>query len=274
MNEFQTPGPITVSLRLSGGAAVVTAEERDTAVVTVEPYDNSDVSREQAEHTRVALQGDTLVIHAPEGGWIWRRGSVRVTARVPIDSTFQCNVASADAILAGRWAQGAANSASGDVEIGAVIGNLTVNTASGDVRVQAVGHDMNVRSASGDVEVGSVGGDASLNSTSGDLSLHDTGGSASARTASGDIQLLRARRGEVRAQTASGDVSVSVLPGTGVYMDVGTLSGSTHSDLHVGDAPPADNAPKSTVSVRVQTASGDVAVMRAQTTNGDFTKTP
>ena len=63
-----------------------------------------------------------------------------------------------------------------------------------------------------------------------------------------------------------GDVSVSVLPGTGVYMDVRTLSGSTHTDLDVGDAPPAgQNDPASMLSLRLQTASGDISVMRAPT---------
>jgi hypothetical protein len=273
MYEFPTSGPILLSVRLAGGAATITAEERDTAVVTVEPYDNSDASRQQAENTRVSFQGDRLVIHAPESNFIWRRGSVRVTAQVPVDSGFECNVASADTVLAGRWREGNANTASGDLEIGVVTGSLKVNTASGDVQVEAVGRDLQLRSASGDVEVGTVAGDASMTSASGDLTVHDTGGSAMARTASGDIDLLRARRGEVRAQTASGDVQISVLAGTGVYLDVHTLSGSTHSDLHVGEAPKGDPTSKSTLSVRVHTASGDVAVMRAQAVNGDFSKT-
>jgi hypothetical protein len=273
MYEFPTPGPIKLSLRLGGGAATVTAEQRDTAVVTVEPHDNSDASRQLAERTRVDLHGDTLIVHAPESNFIWRRGSVRVTAQVPLDSGFQCNVASADAVLAGRWREGTANSASGDLEIGVVTGNLAIITASGDVSVEAAGHDLTLRSASGDVEIGAVAGDASLTSASGDLIVHDTGGSAVARTASGDIELLRARQGEVRAQTASGDVQISVLPGTGVYLDVHTLSGSTQSDLNVGEAPTGDTGSKSTLSVRVHTASGDVAVMRAAPVNGDYTKT-
>jgi DUF4097 and DUF4098 domain-containing protein YvlB len=274
MYEFPTPGPISIALRLGGGAATITAEERDTAVVTVEPYDKSDASRQQAENTRVVMQGDRLLIQQPEGStWLWRRGSVRVTALVPVDSAFECSVASADVVVAGRWREGNANTASGDLEIGEVTGSLRVNTASGDVQVQSVGRDLQCRSASGDVEIGSVGGDASLTSASGDLVVHDTCGSAMARTASGEIELLRARRGEVRAQTASGDVQVSVLPGTGVYLDVHTLSGSTHSDLDVGEAPSGDVTSKSTLSVRVHTASGDVAVMRAAPVNGDFTKT-
>jgi hypothetical protein len=274
MYEFQTPGPIMVSARIRSGSMALTAEERDSTVVDVEPADGSDGSRQQAESTRVELQGNTLVIHAPEAaGWLWRRGGVRVTARVPLDSGFDVQVASADAAVHGLWHEGSLNSASGDVQIGHVTGNLRVNTASGDVSIAAIGGDVRVTSASGDVEIGSVGGDSVLHSASGDLRVADTGGSAQVRTASGDIDLLRARRGELRAQSASGDVTVSVLPGTGVYMDVRTLSGSTSSDLTVGDTPPAtQNEPTATLSLRVQTASGDVTVVRAPA--GDHVKQP
>jgi DUF4097 and DUF4098 domain-containing protein YvlB len=260
--EFQTKGPVMVSVKIRGGAATVTAEERDSAVVEVEPYDGSDASRQQAESTRVDLQGDTLVIHAPEpAGWIWRRGNIRVTARVPLDSGLDFHSASADVALQGRWREGSVTSASGDVRIESVTGDLRANTASGDVHIAGVGGDLRVNSASGDVEVGSLGGDGTLHSASGDLTIHDTGGSVQARTASGDIELRRARRGEVRGITASGDVTVSVVPGTGLYMDLRTLSGSTHSDLDVGDRPPTSTGEM--LSVRVQTASGDIAVLRA-----------
>jgi len=262
MYEFQTKGPVMVSAKIRAGVATVTAEERSSAVVEVEPFDGSDASRQQAESTRVELQGDTLVIHAPEpAGWIWRRGSIRVTARVPLDSGLDIHSASADIALEGRWREGSVTTASGDVRVESVAGDLRVNSASGDVHLAGVGGNLRVNSASGDVEIGSLGGDGTLHSASGDLTVYDTGGSIQARTASGDIELLRARRGEVRGTTASGDVTVSVVPGTGVYMDVRTLSGSTHSDLDVGDKPLTSEGDM--LSVRVQTASGDIAVVRA-----------
>jgi DUF4097 and DUF4098 domain-containing protein YvlB len=270
MYEFQTKGPVMVSVKIRGGSATVTAEERDSAVVEVEPSDASDASRQQAENTRVELQGDTLVIHAPEpAGWIWRRGSIRVTARVPVDSGLDFHSASADIALQGRWREGSVTSASGEVRIESVTGDLRINTASGDVNVAGVGGDARVNSASGDVEIGTLGGDGTLHSASGDLTIYDTGGSVQARTASGDIELLRARRGEVRGTTASGDVTVSVVPGTGVYMDLRTLSGSTHSDLDVGDKPLTSKGEM--LSVRVQTASGDVAVVRAPAGDPSYT---
>jgi hypothetical protein len=262
--EFHTTEPIMVSVRLRAGAAALTAEERDTTVVAVTAADNSEASQQQAENTIVELQGDTLVVHAPEGGWLWRRGGIRVDVRVPVDSGFVVQAASADSLVRGRWRQGSATTASGDVRIEQVTGDLRVSSASGAVNIGAVGGDLQVKSASGDVDTGSVAGRCVLHSASGDLRVQDLGGSAEARTASGDIDLLRARRDEVRAQSASGDVTVSVLPGTGVFMDVSTVSGSTRSDLDVGDAPPSTrDADGETLAVRVNTVSGDVTVRRA-----------
>ena len=48
-------------------------------------------------------------------------------------------IASADAILAGRWREGNANSASGDLEIGVITGHLTLKVAGGDTRIESVG---------------------------------------------------------------------------------------------------------------------------------------
>ena len=47
-------------------------------------------------------------------------------------------------------------------------------------------------------------------------------------------------------------------------MDIRTLSGTTHSDLDVGDTPPTgQKEPASMLSLRLQTASGDISVIRA-----------
>lgn len=263
MYEFQTSGPVTVSARLPSGGITMTAEERDGVVVDVQPADASNASRQRAAETQVELDGDTLIVHAPDrSGWRLRGGGIRVTARVPLDSGFDIHVASADIGLAGRWRTGSARTASGDIRIEHVTGDLSVDTASGDLFADAVGGNVRANSASGDVRVGTVGGDATFHAASGDLRVLDTGGSVVARTASGDIELHRTRRGEARVSSASGDVSVSVLPGTGVYMDVRTVSGSTRSDLDVGDNPPADQTGE-LLSLRLQTISGDVSVLRA-----------
>jgi hypothetical protein len=262
--EFETPQPITATVRIRSGEAILTAEERDVTTVEVTPYDGSDSSREAAEQTHVELHGDTLVVEVPESGgsWLWRRGgAIRVVVRVPLDSAVNLKVASADGIVKGRWREGSVTSASGDLAVDEITGDLHANTASGDIDVGRVGGGLRINSASGDINVGSVGGDASLQSASGDIEVDDLGGSTNARTASGDIDLDHVRRGEVRAQTASGDVRVAVAPGTGVYLDVSTVSGSTSSELSVGSSPTSEKG--ADLGIYVRTVSGDVAIVRS-----------
>jgi hypothetical protein len=265
MYEFKTNGPIVADIEVARGGISVTADDVDGVTVDVTPDDGSGASRAAAENTRVDLDGDTLVVETPDRSpTSWRRGgAVRVVARVPLDSRLRLKVASADAEVRGRWQEASIRSASGDINVEEVTGDAEVNTASGDVRIGRVGGALQGHSASGDLSVGALGGDASLHSASGDIDVQDSGGSVQVRTASGDIDVHRARRGVVRAQTASGDVTVAVEPGTRVYLDVSTVSGSTRSDLD-HTAPLADNGADLTIAVR--TVSGDFTVLRAAQT--------
>jgi DUF4097 and DUF4098 domain-containing protein YvlB len=154
------------------------------------------------------------------------------------------------------------HSASGDVYVETVTGNLDAKLSSGDLLVDEVTGDGGAHSASGDVTIGGVGGDLRITTASGDVRVSRCAGSATARTASGDIILDRVHRGEVKANTASGDVQIGVQRGTGVWLDLSTVSGSTTTDLAIADDQPEQ--PRDTkVTLRVRTASGDIRVRRA-----------
>ena len=87
--EFPCPQPVATSIRVGGGSIAVTAEDRPFAVVTVDPYDASDASRQAAEQTKITLNGDRLRIEVPRtgAGRIFRRdGKVRVEVRIPLDN--------------------------------------------------------------------------------------------------------------------------------------------------------------------------------------------
>jgi Putative adhesin len=262
MAEFDCPNPITVSVRLAAGSVDVVAEERSTAVVDVEPYDGSDDSRDAAARTRVEMHGNTLTVTAPETGpgWGRRRSSrLRVDIRVPLDSSVDLRAASAALNCHGRFATARLGTASGDCQIERVTGDLSVDTASGSVRVGTVDGDLRVKGASSDMSVEHVGGDARLDSASGSIEINQADGSVRAETASGTVRLGRVRRGTVRVDAVSGVVSVGVVAGTGVWLDLRTLSGATTSDLHVGgDAPPTGHD----LELRVRTVSGDIEVHR------------
>lgn len=261
MPEYATPGPINLEIRIAAGDVEIHAEPRQTAVAEVVPHDDSGSARELAEKTRVEVSGDTLLISAPElGGWLLRRApKLRVTARVPTGSSARIRVASADIHGYGEWSQVRVNSASGDTQLDQVTGDVSVNSASGGVRAVRVGGRLTVNTASGDVTSNQVDGRIDVKSASGDIQVDTAGGDVVLKTASGDAIIGAARNGTVRAHSVSGDVSVGVVSGTGVWLDLNTLSGRTHSDLDMsGGAPPASHD----LTINVNTVSGDIAVRR------------
>jgi DUF4097 and DUF4098 domain-containing protein YvlB len=84
-----------------------------------------------------------------------------------------------------------------------------------------------------------------------------------ASSASGDVAIGVARRGTVEINSASGDVAVGVASGVGVWLDVSTMSGSTSTDLDVGEQPPPSGAD---LRLTARTMSGDVQITRALST--------
>lgn len=261
MREFDLPGRITLQAKVAAGALTVIAEPRETATVEVEPYGNTEASRDAADRTVVVLRDDTLVVEGPDTGWSWRRrGQIQVRVRVPEDTHLRVKVASADAALTGRYGDCVIDAASGDVELGHVSGWLRLHTASGDARVERVDGQAGVDSASGDVRLGYAGGDTTVQSASGDVSVRQAEGSVRARTASGDLRVDSVRRGEARLTTASGDVEVGVPAGTSVWLDVSTAGGRTRSDLQQLAGVPATGKPD--LSLHVSTASGDINLSR------------
>jgi hypothetical protein len=264
MPEFDRSDPVTVAVRLPRGKVDIHAEDRATVAADVVPLDGSDASRQAAADTVVALEGDTLVIRAPETSlWNWRRsGKLGVTVRVPRDSSIAAKAASADLRATGRFAQAQIDLASGDVRIDDVTGNAALEAASGDLAVDRVGGSLRIKSSSGDLAIGDVTGDVSAETASGDIEIGGVGGSVRAETASGEIQIGVVRRGEARLRSASGDVRVGVAAGTGVWLDVSTASGSTRNELSMNAG---GGEAQASLQLRIRTASGDIRICRAGT---------
>src|SRR5436309_2512780 len=150
MREFSYQDRITLAAKLAAGAMSVAAEPRDTAVVDVQPYDNSSASRDAAENTLVEMRGSELRVEAPDRGWrIGRGGRVRVEIRLPEDSRLNVRLASADGRFDGRY------------------GDSTIHSGSGEISLEHVAGDLTIRAASADVRVGRADGAASLDSASG-----------------------------------------------------------------------------------------------------------
>ncbi|HEV7963694.1 MAG TPA: DUF4097 family beta strand repeat-containing protein [Actinoplanes sp.] len=262
--EFDRPTPVTVALRMPRGVADVTAEDRPNIQVQLMPLDDNESSRDAAGNFKVALEGDSLIVHAPEGfGWPLRRSpKIHVVVRVPAGSNLAVKMASADLRAKGDYGVVQTDLASGDAYVERVAGDAELKSASGDVQVDRVGGSLRTGSASGDVRVGDVTGDVSVNSASGDLAFRSIGGSIQGKTASGDVQIGRLRQGKATFSSASGDVTIGIAAGTGVWLDLNTSSGSTTSDLTMNDSVPQAEQ-QATLELRVRTASGDIHVHRA-----------
>ena len=88
MPEFDRSTPVTVALSVHGGHVDITAEERVSVLAEVQPMDGGEASVQAAERTLITLEGDTLVVRAPEssGSLFRRHGKLRVTVRVPLES--------------------------------------------------------------------------------------------------------------------------------------------------------------------------------------------
>lgn len=261
MHEFPATTPLHLVVRLSSGAVEVTAEERDSATVDVQPGDAHDASRDLAADTTVELRGDTLLVVTPKSseGLLRRSGSVRIDVRMPLDGTVEVKAASADTVCRGRYARAALTSASGDILVEHVTGDASAETASGKVRMIRIDGDLTVRGASGDVRADHAGGRINAKLASGDLQIGEAVSDVLAKTASGDVRLGAAGRGAVRVSTTSGDVAVGVRAGTGVWLDLSTVSGRTSNGLDMAGSAPSDGHQ---LSLQLRTVSGDIDVHR------------
>jgi DUF4097 and DUF4098 domain-containing protein YvlB len=250
----------TVDVELEAGSVRVIAEERDAPTATVEPADGRNASAEAAGKTRVELRGGTYYVHAPRSGWLSGRSpKLDIEVRTPLGSAVKAVTASAEVECRGDLSDVNVKTASGDVTVERATGEVAVKTASGDVEAQRVDGDLRVETASGDVRADYVGGATRINTASGDVTIGQATSDIAANTASGDVTLGVPRHGNVEAKTASGDVTLRVPTGTGVWLDVSTISGTTRSNLDISPEAPGAGPD---LTLRVRTLSGDIEVYR------------
>jgi putative adhesin len=291
---FNTPGPLTLDLRVPAGRVDVQAVDTNETVVEVEALRNNDSSIAAVEETRIefrerAASGQEILVDVPSdhrgialGGLrigVVRSPEVLVRVSCPHGTRLQGETGSADFDAHGRFGSSKVSAASGDIDIEEVDGEATVSTASGDIDIGVIHERASVNTASGDIGIGRIGGDGEIsiasgdvvvneiegslnvNSASGDVVVRDAAASVTIKTASGDQRLERVAQGEVSLQSASGDIQVKVREGTRVWIDARSRSGDTTSELDVGDEPPAEEGP--TLELRANSMSGDIHIGRA-----------
>lgn len=186
-------------------------------------------------------------------------GSAELELLVPAGIAFEAVTGSAD--VSAEVALGATRitTGSGDVSLDSVT-DAQITTGSGDISVATIGGTAGqVRSGSGDISIGGTGAAVQAKSASGDLSVGELTGALRANTASGDINVGRTT-GSVESRSASGDINVAVADLLPAWLELSSVSGEVLIGLDASEKP-ADGDPY--VSIRANTASGDISISRA-----------
>jgi DUF4097 and DUF4098 domain-containing protein YvlB len=258
---FDTPQPITATVEIAAGSVRLVAGDRADTVVEVRPRDESrshDVKA--ADQVRVRFKNGTLAVASQRGFSFPRRGAVVVDIALPSGSRLQASAASANITADGQYGDCKFASASGDLEVGSVVGNLKADTASGGITVQDINGSASVSTASGDATIGDLDGDMKFRAASGSLTVRRLRGNLNAQTASGDVTAATAVSGGVSVQSGSGEVVVGIAEGTAAQLDLRTHSGKVRNSLTPSDGPAEGDE---TLVVHAHTGSGDVIVQRA-----------
>lgn len=258
--EFPVTGPIEAHISLPAGEVKVTAKQTETVSVFLSAA--SKAGERLLEETEVSFSGDTLRVQVPKRVTIRGNAALDLAIELPEGSSVRAETASADLILAGELAQLNAKTASGDVHAERVSGDAELSTASGDIRLEDAAGEVRASTASGDASIGRAGGDITAKSASGDVRIGQAGGSVTAKTASGDVRVESISTGLADAITVSGDVTIAVVPGVEVYLDISTLSGDVSSELDSTAA--GDAGGETSLTLNCRTVSGDVVIRRAR----------
>lgn len=280
MPSFDTPHPISATIEVVAGDVRLTASERATTTVAVEPTDASnDEDRKAAELTRVEYADNRLLVKTPRlRSWRPRShgGSVSVTVELPAGSDVHGDAGLADFHAEGPLGQTRIKTGLGQIRLETAaalnlrtgIGDITVERAtkhaeltagSGEIRVRELGDSAVIKNSNGDTWVGSAAGDLRLHAANGDIAVDRSQASVGAKSANGDVRLGEAVRGTVVLESKLGDVEVGIPEGTAAWLDVRSTAGRVHNSLEAAQAPEQG---AETVEVRARTTAGNVVIRR------------
>jgi hypothetical protein len=273
MYVFDTPGSVSLQLKLPSGRVVVRATDEPTTTVDVVAVGRR--GQEAAEEIEVTMEerlGRSVVRVEQRDKFRW--GPIQISW----GGDFECHITcpyGTDLDLAGgstnlrtegELGEIAARTASGDIELEVARGELQVKTASGDVAVGTCSANGSLVTVSGDLVISRAdGGMLKARSVSGDVAVGALHADLELATTSGDVDVRAVSGGELRVQTVSGDVRVGIASGTRTWIDAASVSGRLESELGLEDAEPSvgTDPDGAIVPLRVKTVSGDVSVVRA-----------
>lgn len=272
MHVFDTPGSVSLQLKLpSGRVLVTTADEPHTTVEVVALGRRGPEAVEEIEVTMEERLGHAVIRVEQKDRFRW--GPIQITWGGDFECRITCppgadldlSAGSTDLRADGELGEVSVRTASGDVHLESARGEVQVKTASGDIAVDTLSTEAALVTVSGDLDVGRAAAALTARAVSGDVTIGKLEGELTLSTTSGDVDIKAVSGGDVRVQTVSGDVRVGVTRGTRTWIDATSVSGKLSSELGLDDAEPveAPEASAPVVPLRMKTVSGDVSVIRA-----------
>jgi DUF4097 and DUF4098 domain-containing protein YvlB len=151
-----------------------------------------------------------------------------------------------------------------------------LSTASGDITMSSLSGDMVVHTASGDVTITDVSGRVDAATASGEMKVRNVTGTVSAKSASGnvDVQLARLEgTGNMEFASASGDVRVSAPADLDGNVQMSSATGGVRTDFPLqverSEYGPGERASGrlggGSRNLRISSASGNVSLLRSGT---------
>lgn len=270
--DFETPGAVRLNVALPIGRLDIETVEGTTTHVQLDGTpDVQDMIEMAIVEARPRSGGHEVFVEVRRrSGFFISFGhgpDLRLRVTCPPDPDVIVQTKSADVRGRGRFGSAEIKTASGDISLDTVKSDLRVKTAAGDFSVSEAQGPAHIQSTSGDVAIQQAASDVTVQAVSGDVWISDAAGSVRVTTVSGDQRLDAVVEGAIETHAVSGDITVGVRRGSLVYVDANTISGSTSSELDLGDAPadgdPGDGDDGPMLELRAKTVSGDIAITRA-----------
>jgi len=133
--------------------------------------------------------------------------------------------------------------------------SLDIKNGSGDLEVEGIQGEIEFKLGSGDVKVAATVTDLDGTSGSGDVKVSGLTGNVILKTGSGDIELSYTsppRRGKLRVNSGSGDITIYFPEGSSILTDLSTGSGKIYNEI--GDS---SSAP---FNITMKSGSGDLSI--------------
>ena len=267
--RFETPGGVSLHFALGSADLELASWEHEATEIEIEGRRDDDATRTAIEELTVEHEpragGHVVTVREPRQkgfGFRIRDPRLRMRVRCPEGAAVTVGGGSSDVHTDGAFGPVEVKTGSGDVVLRGRVRSVRVTAASGDVAVDVAEERVSITTASGDVRVARADGELVVNTVSGDAEIERATAGATVQSVSGDVRLGSVGGGDVRVQTVSGDATVALAPGVGVWLDVSSVSGDVSSDLELEDAPAGLEA-SGVVELRAKSVSGDLHVTRA-----------